>query len=259
MSFCQLTTPRAQQWLANSRQGWILHLFTAVCNLVNEKGEVLSLVSGRIGAGPFALVLSDQTAWPADASAAVRVDHEARRLSVGRLVVDYGSAPCWQPRPAWHRLCNCLTLMTAHPPAASHNVVALSPEIAALLQQLLEGICGENSTLVYEAALGLAGRGQGLTPTGDDLLLGVLYALWIWRPDDRWFSLIADTAAPRTTTLSAAFLRAAAAGEASAPWHRLAAGDMDAVAAILTTGHHSGAETWTAFVTAGARLNRESG
>jgi len=64
------------------------------------------------------------------------------------------------------------------------------------------------------------------------------------------------TAVLRTTTLSLAWLRAAAMGEASAVWHELVeaalAGDEGgvetAVSAILATGASSGAAAWAGFI-----------
>lgn len=248
MSDGHLTTPRVRRWLAHSREARILHLFADVCNLVNEEGQVVSLVSRRIGAGPFALVLAERRAWPAGSSATVKIDRRAERLSVGPLLVAYGAARCWQPKPAWRRL---RTPAGTERPAPAE----LPPAIDELLQHLLDGICQGERTLVRTAAARLAGRGQGLTPTGDDVLVGVLYALWVWQPERDWMRLIAESAAPHTTTLSAAFLRAAAAGEATRPWHRLVTGDPGAVADIVATGHSSGAETWAGFRAAVAKFS----
>jgi len=250
MNDCCLTTPRVRRWLAHSQEARILNLFTDVCNLVNQQGQVLSLVTRRIGAGPFTLVLGGRPAWPASAGDRVRIDRRAGRLYAGPLAVDYSQARSWQPRPEWPRLRREL-------PGPAAGDLALPPEITRLLQQLLDGICHKNEVEVRQAVVGLAGRGHGLTPTGDDLLVGILYALWVWRPGSAWPALIAGSATPRTTTLSAAFLEAAAAGEATAPWHRLALGDGRAVSEIRATGHRSGAETWAGFVAAGARLSHE--
>jgi hypothetical protein len=67
----------------------------------------------------------------------------------------------------------------------------------------------------------LAGRGEGLTPLGDDLLCGYAAGLVLWhgRHDDA--REIAATAAPRTSLLSATLLRHAARGELPEPAHAL--------------------------------------
>jgi hypothetical protein len=77
--------------------------------------------------------------------------------------------------------------------------------------------------------------------------MGVLYGLWVWHPQQQWMELILEAAVPRTTSLSAAFLRAAAAGEATIHWHHLANGDSTAVERILAVGHTSGRDAWKGF------------
>ncbi len=76
-------------------------------------------------------------------------------------------------------------------------------------------------SLEFEAAVSqLAGLGSGLTPAGDDYLVGVMAALWLLqRPEVP--PQIAAIAVPKTTTLSAAFLQAAGQGYFSEAWHGL--------------------------------------
>ncbi len=64
------------------------------------------------------------------------------------------------------------------------------------------------------AARQLLGRGSGLTPSGDDVLAGFLAAARAYRlPVDRLRAGVVRQAPERTTALSAALLRHAAAGE----------------------------------------------
>jgi hypothetical protein len=199
--------------------------------------------------GPFSLALGGIRWLALNASAVVDVDHSARKLNLGELVVDYSAARCWQPLPDWQ------ALRRMRPePGAAHG---LPTGIALSLDSLLGAICARDIPEARAAARRLAGRGIGLTPTGDDVLTGVLYGLWVWGPDRELLQAIAESAAPYTTTLSGAFLRAAAAGEASYPWHRLARGDGNAAGAIVATGHSSGREAWTAYVTTWTRLAGE--
>ena len=70
----------------------------------------------------------------------------------------------------------------------------------------------------------LAGLGVGLTPTGDDFIMGALYAARIIHSPDianHLAQAIANAAAPLTTSLSAAWLRSAGKGEAGILWHGL--------------------------------------
>jgi hypothetical protein len=47
--------PNACTGLANTRYPRILHVFDRACNLINERREVLSIVTPQIGNGPFNL------------------------------------------------------------------------------------------------------------------------------------------------------------------------------------------------------------
>lgn len=238
---CHLTTPRVQQWLHRSHVVRMLHSFADVCNLVNESGEVMSLVSSQIGAGPFAAVLDGRFPPGLEVCLPVDIDGSGRLLHIGSCTIQMDGAAMWQPRPNWSRLYD-LSLANLPEPAV------LPAAIAAHLQRLLYGIASQNTALCRAGAAGLAGRGIGLTPTGDDVLVGVLYGMWVWYPQREWMKLIVETAVPRTTTLSAAFLHAAAAGEAVAPWHGLVNGRVSAVSRILAMGHTSGADAWAGFV-----------
>jgi hypothetical protein len=67
----------------------------------------------------------------------------------------------------------------------------------------------------------LAGRGEGLTPLGDDLLCGYVAGLVLWHDRRAEAEEIAAIAGPRTTLLSATLLRHAARGELPEPAHAL--------------------------------------
>lgn len=242
---CCLISPRAQQWLENGRSPRILHLFEEVCNLVDAQGQVLSLVSPAIGPGPFTLVVEGNFTAALRLNQSVRIDPSVGRLAVGPLQLNTQSAATWQPRPFWPQL---QKLACSQPPL-------LPPEIYAPLRQVLQGFQTADTSQIQAGAAGLAGRGPGLTPAGDDVLTGVLYALWVWRPRRDWLAAIVETAVPRTTTLSAAFLQAAAAGEAVWQWHDLVNGRVGALDQILSIGHTSGADAWTGFTHAASRLS----
>ena len=70
--------------------------------------------------------------------------------------------------------------------------------------------------------------------------------------------MLLETAAPRTHEISAAYLKAAHAGEANDRWHRLlaalAAGEPPAIAesarVVMQTGETSGADMLAGFVIA---------
>lgn len=84
----------------------------------------------------------------------------------------------------------------------------------------------------------LAGRGEGLTPAGDDVLAGYAAGLLLFHGRSREAQAIAEEAAPLTTALSATLLRHAARGALPEPAHALLE-DGDA-RPLLSFGHTSG-------------------
>jgi len=111
------------------------------------------------------------------------------------------------------------------------------------------------------AARPLLGLGPGLTPSGDDVLVGWLAGLWAGLPDGRPVvatigrSLLA-AAVDRTGALSHAFLAAVGAGEASEPVCRFVAVPDDArLQALLAIGETSGADLLAGYLLARAALS----
>jgi hypothetical protein len=114
------------------------------------------------------------------------------------------------------------------------------------------------------AAQTLAGRGAGLTPAGDDFIVGALLAVWaglLPSPSGRGVggegelcAPIASAVAPRTTTLSGAYLHAAARGECTEQWHNLFNAIVQhknprlELEALLAIGHTSGADALAGFI-----------
>jgi hypothetical protein len=105
----------------------------------------------------------------------------------------------------------------------------------------------------------LAGLGGGLTPAGDDFIVGVLLAMWAGlcgEGREQLGAAIAEAAAPATTLLSAAYLRSAARGECIIHWHSLFAALLrsevnatrDAIQSLVSIGHTSGADALAGFV-----------
>ena len=283
----------------------VLHVFDQVCNLVDGERRVISLVTPEIGNGPFSLVvdLADSrftdfiqvdspvhihpaitqsgTVWrPATASEGGFV------LQVGSLVMDSDTAELWNARPLWETV-SASAIKTHAPLFESKLAAAPSDSLAHVngrshptalkaqtaVRTLQKGLETNELTACQEGARELAGLGVGLTPAGDDFLLGVIYGLWLAKnfsrkpaKTQRIIGVISEEAVGRTTTLSAAWLAAAARGEAGQAWHELVAalGDGEetactervevavsqAIDRILETGHTSGADALAGFVMA---------
>lgn len=271
--------PAARRWLESTQHARVLYVFESVVNLVNEDAHVLSLVSADLGDGPFSIVLED---FPSGIQADSSLLVFENGLWLQDWLIDAEGAPLWQPVPNWEALRaqpallppaarQIAELLANHSPEDSLARVVLNPLASSPLPPRILQAAEQNIPLLFaalkqpdgaklrEAAKKLAGLGPGLTPAGDDLLLGAMYGLWATQPPiaaEQTAQEIAAIATERTHALSAAWLAAGARGEAAAPWHQL----IDAIAAqnpkaiesavmrILPTGHTSGADALAGFL-----------
>ena len=93
------------------------------------------------------------------------------------------------------------------------------------LERLAEAVRAADPMAAGLAAESLVGLGPGLTPSGDDALVGLAAAVTAMAAprtlDATFLGRVADAAPTRTTTVSATFLRHASAGQFSAGLHQL--------------------------------------
>lgn len=273
--------PGAKPWLAQTKQAHVLHAFERVINFLNQEGDVLALVSHALGNGPFSLRL-EPGPFPSETEISASLLIFENGFWLDDWLIDAEEAELWQPKPDWAsvhgekenlqwaaQVIAALLQEHAEPDSLARLVLdplANSPLPARILQiaeqnipLLYSGIADIKMDLVAKATKSLAGVGPGLTPAGDDLLLGAMHGLWATKPelDARSFSeAIAKVAVERTHALSAAWLNAGARGEAAEPWHDLikaiAAHDegalKNATLSILPTGHTSGADALGGFM-----------
>jgi hypothetical protein len=273
--------PRAKRWLEETRRAHVLYAFERVVDLVNQEGDVLSLAENSIGDGPFSLVL-EEGPFPESIKIESNLLVFENGLWLDDWLIDAENATLWAPRPDWEgALRNPGTLKSAvetiaellSAEAKSESLAQLilnptynSPLPARILQiaeqnipYLISGIEDGDTDAIRKSAKALAGIGPGLTPAGDDLLLGAMHGIWATRSENVALNLcqaIVNAAAPRTHALSGAWLMAGAAGEAAEPWHLLISAigiqSTPAVKAaanrILPTGHTSGADALGGFL-----------
>jgi len=251
--------------------GRVLAVFERACDLVAPDGGVVALVLPGVGDGPLNIVV--EGGLPAvEPGAPARLEGE--RLMVGGAEVALEGAAVWEPRPDWERLRARRGAIAGRLPLLHDLALSHAPQ-ASLLTPARDRISGGVGTAVRQAAADLlagweggrarlragaarlAGLGAGLTPAGDDFLTGVMLWAWLAHPTPAPLCrLLVEAAATRTTTLSAAFLHAAARGECSAAWHALLAALADgdagtlerAVANLLARGATSGADALAGFL-----------
>jgi hypothetical protein len=257
----------------------VLAVFEHACELLIDDGEVIAVVASSIGNGPLNIVVNWDDALFAGLEPDAPAHLEQQRLRFGGLEIDLAEAVVWEPRPNWSairagdplaathllklaRLCrercpdeSLFRLLDRKPPAVSARSPVRGVARRAL-GDLGEGWKGDLTSL-REGARGLAGLGGGLTPSGDDCLAGLMLRAWATHPRPRWFCrVVVETAAGLTTTLSEAFLQAAARGECSAAWHvllaALAEGNDAALTAaateVLSQGATSGSDMLAGFL-----------
>ncbi|RMG89826.1 MAG: DUF2877 domain-containing protein [Chloroflexi bacterium] len=264
----ELVSPRARDWLLRNTAVRVLSVFDKACNLVDEGGDVVSLTTSELGAGPFAIVLPFSRIF----SDFIRLEMSVARVRTGVLVggleVDVRFARVWQPVPSWHQLSATAVfplLYTCLPPSLREGQLDMSgfplsvqDRVNDAITRLVTGLVAEETAVTLPAVRTLAGLGHGLTPSGDDVLVGVMYGLWACWPTikaQRWCKMLAETAVTCTNTLSAAWLQAASHGEATPPWHELVNGLITdsktavtlALARIQQTGHTSGTDALIGF------------
>ena len=138
------------------------------------------------------------------------------------------------------------------------------PALSRWLEEMLSGRGASDSTPITD----LLGAGSGLTPSGDDCVVGILVALHALGKRSvaaSVASVVARHAPHRTTRLSAAHLDAACAGEAVEPVHRaieaIATGipaerSLDSLAGY---GHASGFDALAGVVLAAGAVAQNPG
>ena len=136
----------------------------------------------------------------------------------------------------------------------------LARAAAPALARLYRATWARHTADCLAAARPLLGLGPGLTPAGDDCLVGWLSGAWAAGADGRRLveavrpGLLA-AATHLTTRLSAAFLAAAVNGEAAEPLHGFVLAPTEArLAGLLELGATSGADLLAGYLLARAAL-----
>ncbi|WP_203991575.1 DUF2877 domain-containing protein [Sphaerisporangium rufum] len=216
--------------------------------------SVVAVVTGAATRLPNAVVVDALPATGAGEDAAVGDG----AVELGRVTV--GVRRWWDPAPPLGPVqAPALAAMLPAYDAACRGTGRGTGIDPAGAGALLAAGCARGSLLdAITAAERLMGLGPGLTPSGDDMLAGLLVALRhlgaatgagraVWVAD--WLAAtVAFDAATRTTMISAALLRCAARGEACAEVLAVLRGLAGrgplepAVRRLLCVGHTSGAD-----------------
>ncbi len=264
-------------------------VFDRAAYLKTERGALLVLADEMLPDGAGTIRVVGHQLWPSITPAGTLARLNPSLIQFVDVRLDLRGAAVWRtpriPRPASHL---AVRRALAHAAAAARTrgasglaalagtgldgtadgltATALVRHAEPLVRGLARALADRDLAAVRDAAGRLAGLGPGATPSGDDLLAGVMvgwrYAgaggavpLAIWR-----------AAVTRTSWASAQFLEYAVNGEASAPLLAAASAMVrggrpaaldSLLKALLATGETSGADTLAGLVvglTAGLRL-----
>lgn len=272
----------ASDILAANEQGHVLAVFRRSF-YIRFGDDVVCFGPCGLGRGPLnaLCILPESLFW---VEQGLLTESVARRtesmLCVGRFSFDFKAADIWSPPPAGvvasdalalglrlladaarrralgglgalvSELCDA-SVRESPPDEIDPLLQAARPSIAAITTWLSDALAGSPALAPNVDAL--IGLGPGLTPSGDDFLCGAMAALHYFGCADLARHL-ADQVLPKaggTNVISAAYLRCAAAGQASAllfdALQNVLAGRKveleSAITALQAIGHTSGPDS----------------
>lgn len=225
-----IARPLSAELAAHPFSGRVLGRFERACNLVDIAERVITLTLPEIGNGPFSIVMAGWPHWFESLPLDQVVIATADRLNIGPWQIDLTTAKIWeaqlpcstQPLKLNSAIAGLLSPYSDWPHPAGNSILNNRlVEVATHLNRAMREAEGaEKDEKIAQAVGQLAGLGSGLTPAGDDYLVGVMAALWL-TGQKALLPRLAKVAADKTTALSAAFLNAAGRGEFIEPWHAL--------------------------------------
>jgi hypothetical protein len=260
--------------------GVVHSVFRSACNIELDRGTLITLLASSVGSLPHGVRCASAISWnlesglrPGQAVVATAQTLDIPRASV---VVDLTRAAPWSGRLTLCKIdarsTRALTALRAlivadaqdgFAPILLRRSTADSPLLQAMAQRLdscLPRLAAATATLdataAAQALLPLIGLGPGLTPSGDDFIVGYLAAMWSRCQCEPRFGAFRSRLAPelerlttRTNAIGRQFILDAVDGEFSERLvdvvRSIAHRDSDVnacVARALRTGHSSGAD-----------------
>lgn len=231
--------------LRAARQGRIHSVYRAAINVALPGGDLLVIADPALGGLPGGVLVDlgrDRRALGIEPGQLVLAGERSLDLPAAHLRIGLDEAVRWTPRmpvagpgaaPRWReRTTDVRELARVRTAGASAaGAVGLgglleavprrglpihAARTGAVFDQLAAAISSGTSDAAGQIARRIVGLGPGLTPSGDDALIGLAAALWATDHPARGFlAHVVEDVAVRTTAVSAALLRHAADGEFS--------------------------------------------
>jgi len=228
-----------------SRRGAVRSVFAGAVNIRLDAGDLLALHGPGPLRAPFALALGR---WPLPdvPGPGAPVVVSGTRLRVGGAVLEAARARRVVTRVTPERAARAGLAR-----AASALDDAPPPVLRGGAARVARAIADGDPAAFLAAALALLGLGEGLTPSGDDLLCGALAVLHRaaspLAADPRVIGPLAEATRERTTEVGRAFLLHALGGRFAEPVLDVVSGDPPraarGAALLRALGASSGADT----------------
>jgi len=156
--------------LWTARTGVVHSVFRRAINLLVD-GEMWSVLAAGQPDAPFGVRLaSDQECGGLGSTPSDRVHVRAGTLGMGGLVIDCRAAARWAPSPLREPAAGLLSRLSTVERAASPRAWAESARLASQVRVALD----RGDAVLARAVRRCVGLGPGMTPAGDDVLVGML-------------------------------------------------------------------------------------
>lgn len=275
-------------WMEERPEGRVHSVFARACNL-SWGDRLIGVVLPEQGAVPGGIVVAAAAScWDLRPGETVVWDRGRRALLGARTGIDLSGAALWENRPPLPAIAGeaalrervdlaagviaaegrgeLVRLLTGRFPApdAGHGGLPWSQYARVPIAEVLGHLAaGDGERAAHPLRL-LIGLGEGLTPSGDDFVIGLLAALHYGRQGldpsraeaGRRLAAHAARLAAGTTPVSANYIRLAAAGRFSERLESAAlailspeqAGAAEAARRLIQTGHSSGTDSLIGLV-----------
>ena len=243
-------------------EGEVHSVFSNSCNLRLHQGPLVCLHRFSFGMLPHSLYVPDLDTQGMAPGQPVHA-------SPSGLVIDHACSIPWsehlevvetriQPAPlptVWQEEWEVLHQIEIQQQQYQGVLLQVYQTLTQQLSQVLQALFSGQTDALTHACNACLGLGQGLTPSGDDMLLGVLAALHRYAP--QWVPPLKQSLAPllgRTNEISAGYLDWAMEGYVSTPvldvLHHLGQNWEEPRKVLLSVGHSSGSDILYGTLTA---------
>ena len=244
--------------------GSVVGIYQDFCNILGNDGHIITISIAPIGKSPFSVLIPRQN-LKSSIIAKMNVRADPCGINVGnKILIILDKAETWDPKMLQFPDSFCLKVSSVkllfdstkwfESNAKNSNDKYVIEKLISGANELQNALAKRRS--IKKSVTYLAGLGFGLTPSGDDYLLGVMASLWITK-NTHLLDEIARLSSQKTTSLSAAYLIAASKGDFAECWHDLVRSILnqnpknlrDSISKFIQIGASSGQDALAGFST----------